>query len=44
MKKSELRQLIREEISKVLDESKSKKHKHTFESFLNEMNEEISVN
>jgi len=36
MKKSELKQIIREEISKVLDESKSKKHKHTFENFLSE--------
>jgi hypothetical protein len=36
MKKSELRQLIREEISSVLKESKFKKHIHSFESFLNE--------
>jgi len=36
MKKSELRQLIKEEISSVLKESKFKKYIPTSESFLNE--------
>jgi len=37
MKQSELRQLIREEVHKIISESsKNKNRKYTFESFLNE--------
>jgi len=43
MKKSELRQLIKEEISSVLKESKFKKYIPTSESFLNEGEKEKAI-